>query len=230
MKIHRKGDKPMQVTETEIILPIAASTSMQFSSRRSMISSCIWGILMLGGGIVLLLPQVGFIVAPGDVALPIILISFGVLGFLLLFAEIFMMFARRRNHVRCVRINCEGFFFPTAIFSSKPPRAVRWSEISALVPHAWNFLRTSRPTLSIIPRDSEAMIDRVIAEQSKGFFSHLLAKLNMWMLYRCYHALSLFNIIQGTVPISIDELITLIQECFAGELREHHVEIEEWQD
>jgi len=56
-----------------------------------------------------------------------------------------------------------------------------------------------------------------------------MSKIDLYF-YRRSNNLSPLIIPQGILPISIDELIAMLQERFASELREYHITVREWQE
>lgn len=217
----------MQINETEILFPLNASRNKTIS-RKDMLYLCIAGIVMLGIGIFVLIPQGGQIIdailIPSSAKVPLsILLS--IVGALILFGSIVaLMELRPNNNSRLVRVNHDGFFFPHLLST-----IVTWGEISTIAPYMQNYLGQHIAVLAIVPQDTEEILSRVFAERSRSFFSSFYAKINIAFYHRS-RALSPLQIPQVLLPVSIDDFISLIQERFASELNEHRVAILEWQD
>jgi hypothetical protein len=214
---------PLQVTETEIILPLNIQRNIS-PTKRDLLSLCVGSIFMPGVGIFLLIPHGGLIPTTGEGPLSLLLIVLSILVLLpSLTALAIVLQGDSSRSSRFVRINHEGVFF-THLF----PTVVKWSEISTLVPYTRTYLGHRQTALGGVPQDPEAIIARILDERSRNFLSRFFSRINRY-LYRRSNALSPLPIPQVMVPISIDELIALIQERFANELSEHHVTILGWQ-
>ena len=83
--------------------------------------------------------------------------------------------------------------------------------------------------LAIVPQNPEVIIARIFDERSRNFLSRFMSKIDLYF-YRRSNNLSPLIIPQGILPISIDELIAMLQERFASELREYHITVREWQE
>lgn len=190
-----------------------------------MISLCLMGIFLLGAGVFFLIPHEGLIPTTGEGPLAIFFLVLSIL-FLLpsIIALAMIRPGDRSRSSRFVRIDHEGFLF-LYLF----PTVVQWSEISSLVPYTRAYLGRPYAELAIVPKDPEAILARIIDERSRGFFSHFLARINVYF-YRRSKTLSPLKVPQVILPVSVDELIAMIQERFANELREHRVAILEWQE
>ncbi len=207
----------MQVTDTEILLPFKLNNSL---SNRDMISFLgIGGIVMLGIGMFWLIADWGQI---PEILLPILLIGLAIL-FLL---SLVMLLQYERYFIR---IDHEGFFFSHLFGVALVPTVVKWSEISTLLPYTLTSLGRSITALGIVPHDPEALIARLVNGRSRNFLSHFVAQINLFF-YRRSSVLTPLNIPQVILPISIDELIAMIQERFAAELREYHITVRRWQE
>lgn len=128
----------------------------------------------------------------------------------------------------CTRVTHEGFSFSHLFGVALSPLVVQWSEISALVPYTRIYLGRPVASLGIVPHDPEAIVARIIQDKSVSFFSHFLMKVNIYF-YQRSKALSPLNIPSVILPVSIDELIELIQERFASELNTHCIAVQGWQ-
>ena len=215
----------MQVTETEIILPFNANRNIPLS-RRDILSLCIAGIFMLGGGIFLLIPHGGLIPITNESPLSILLIILSILILLPSTALLAMSLQGESMHSpRFVRIDHEGIFFSYLL-----PTVVKWSEISMLTPYTTRtYLGSRSVALGIAPQDPENILARITDKRSMNFLSHFLMKADLYFYHRSNKPSPLI-LPQMLLPISIDELIAMIQERFANELREHHVVVSGWQD
>lgn len=213
----------MHVTETEIILPLGVI--VERVSRKNMIPLCLMGIFLLGAGLFFLFPPAGLIPTTNDGPLIIVLIILSML-FLLPFVTLLVMIrqSERSRSSRFVRIDYEGF-----LFSYLFPTVVTWGEISSLVPYTRIFLGYSRANLGVVPQDPEAILARIIDVKSKGFFSRWFWRVNLYF-YRRSRELSPLTIPQAIVPIPLEEFLSLIQERFGSELREHGVALLGWQE
>jgi hypothetical protein len=207
----------MQINKTEILLPLNVKKSL---SRKYLLSMGIIGFCILGLGLFLLASRGEPIPTASERLFPIFLISFA--GLILLLSTIALILIRQHEqHV--VRINHDGFLFPQLLSTG-----VKWSEISALVPYTQIYLGQQVTALAIVPQDTEKLLSRIFEDRSRSFLSRFFSKLNLSFYLRS-HAFSPLLIPQAISPISIDELISVIQEQFARELSEHHVAILEWQ-
>jgi hypothetical protein len=113
------------------------------------------------------------------------------------------------------------------------PWSLRWDDIATLFLYTWEYLG-SRPALGIVPRDFEALCTRFLEEHSRNARHRacysLLLRISIWIYRRSKKSLAPIHILQVTLPISLDELIAIIQERFATELREHHITVLGWQN
>jgi hypothetical protein len=221
--LRQERNSLLQVTDAEILLSLNAKRNIPLS-RRDILSLCLLGIFLLGAGIYLLIPHRGLAPTPGEVLFPILLSGFAIM--ILLPSITLLVMSLRSESLRTprfVRIDREGVFFSPLLST-----VVTWSEISTLTPYTLQYLGLRIPALGIILRDSEAITARIIADHSGNVFSHAVSTLNIWF-YRRSKALTPLNILQPTLSISIDELITVIRERFGNELNEHHVAISGWE-
>ncbi len=207
----------MHVTDTEIFLPYNVNSS--FSNRKVISVLGTGGIAMLGLGIFLLIADWG--------QLPEILLSVLLIGFAILFLLGSLMLLQNERYF--IRIDREGFCFSHLFGVALVPTVVKWSEISALHPYTLASLGRSVPVLGIVPHDPEALVARFVNQESRAFFSQVVVHIN-FSFYRRSSALTPLNIAQVILPISIDELIAMIQEHFATELLEHHIVVRGWQE
>ncbi|EFH87201.1 hypothetical protein [Ktedonobacter racemifer] len=205
----------MQVTDTEILLPFKNSPQNSPLSSREMISYLgIGGSAMLSIGIVWLIADWGHI---PEILLPILLIGFAILCLLCS-----MMLWQNERHF--IRIDREGFCFTQLFGGTQVPTMVAWDEISSLGPYNTVIFGQSIISLGIFPQDSEAIIARIVAQNSRTFLSRLTVQINIYF-HRRSNFLTPLHIPTGILPISIDELIAMIQERFAVELHEHHITV-----
>ncbi len=213
----------MQVTETEIILPFKIERNRSFS-KRNLVPLCLIGFLLLSAGVFFLIPHKGLIPTTGEEPLAIFLIVLAIMFLLPSISALAIMLRGESSRApRFVRIDHEGIFFSHLL-----PVVVKWSEISTLVPYTWTYLGSYHADLGIIPLNSEAIIDYIVENRSKNFLSMILSKINLYLFSRS-NALTPLNIPQVFLPITIDELITMIQERFADELSESHITVLGWQ-
>jgi len=201
----------LQVTETEIFLPFSLKHSLP---RGNPLQTSLAGVIPLGGGIILLVLQAGLL-------LPLVLIA---AGFLLLISPVIMAWASKEVSRQFVRMNHEGILFASVL-----PTVVQWGDISTVTLSTWTSMGRPISSESFVPRDPEAMIARIIEQRAKNVFSRLLMKTNM-SLYHRSNAPSPLMISQAVSPIPLDELLVLIQERFANELRESRVTVLGWQE
>lgn len=212
----------MQVFEAEIVIPLTAQRPLpgkreKRSPRRQFLFICFECAFMLGLGIFLLLSSSGLKTshgapAPGaDVlfALCIVLIVLAILLLLITLLTITLQ-ARSTRSPHQVRINHEG------IFTSRDSFLIKWAEIKELSPAT--FLGS--PYLQIVPWDLAEVAER--AKVSSGRFLHFEINLTLLLFGRSKSPAPI-GISQRVLPISIDELLTAIQERFASELHEYQV-------
>jgi len=207
----KEGAWLLQVTETEIDLPFSSKYSLPHGNT---LQTSIAGVIPLGAGILFLILQV-------ELLLSIVLIA---AGFLLLLSPLIIAWTSKRISRQFVRMNHEGVFFASLL-----PTVVQWGDISTVALSTWTSMGHPINSLSFVPRDPEAMIARIIEHRTKHIFSRLLMKTNV-LFYRRSHAPSPLMISQAVSPIPLDELLTLIQERFANELRENRVTVLGWQE
>lgn len=153
--------------------------------------------------------------APGTnvlVALCIVLIVLAILLPLIALLTITLQ-ARSTHSPHQVRINHEG------IFTSRDSFLIKWAEIKELSPAM--FLGS--PYLQIVPWDLAEVAKR--AKVSSGRFQRFGINLTV-LLFGRSKSLAPIGISQVVLPISIDELLTAIQERFASELQEHHIVVQ----
>ncbi|HEU5376520.1 MAG TPA: hypothetical protein VFV38_13850, partial [Ktedonobacteraceae bacterium] len=185
---------------------------------------CMGGIFLLGGGIFLLIPGENVHVTLGELLFSILLIGLAVL-FLLpsIIALVMMLKGNNSRLTRVVRITTEGVFF-VHLF----PTVVAWSEISRLVLYMQPYLGNHHAVLSILPRDPEAILARILEKRSGNVFTRLFTKITVFF-YRRSNALSPLSIPQAVLSIPLDDFLAMIQERFADELGEHGVTVLGWQ-
>lgn len=210
----------MQVTETEIILPFSVKRGIPLS-RRDLLSLCLIGFALLGVGLFWLIPHGGPIPTAGGDSLAFVCIVLAIL-FLLPSVTALVLFQRGERSPQGVHITHEGILFAHLF-----PTVVAWSEISALVPYRWTYMGRPLTVLGVVPHDPEAIIARYIEKRSRNVFIRFLAKSNIAISRRA-NTLTPLHIPQAMVPITIDELLAMIQERFADELREHHIAVLGW--
>jgi len=201
----------LQITETEIVLPFNIKHSLPYENPLQFYTA---GLTSLGLGILLLLLQ-------AEQLLAIVLIAAGIL---LLVSPIIIAWSSKTVSRQFVRMNHEG-----VLLSSILPTLVQWGDIAAIALSTWTYLGRPHRVLSFVPRDPEALIARIIEHRAKNVFSRLLMKMNM-SLYRRSHAPSPLMISHAVSPLPLDELLMLIQERFASELRENRVTVLGWQE
>lgn len=200
----------MQVTETEIFLPFSIKHALP---RGNTLQTYVAGGVALGAGIIFLVLQI-------ELLLSLVLIA---AGFLLFIGPVLIAWTSQRVSRQFVRMNHEGIFFASLL-----PTVVQWGDISTVALSTWTYLGRPISSVSFVPRDPEAMIARIIEQRAKNVFSRLLMKTNM-LLYRRSNAPSPLMISQAVSPIPLNELLALIQERFANELRESRVTVLGWQ-
>lgn len=145
-------------------------------------------------------------------------------------AEIIILLNVPMNSLlRQLHITHEGIFCGLPVFST----LISWDKMIAIVPYTLKLFGNNYPALGIIPRDYEALITRAIEEHARNAWQrawyHLLDRINTWFEHRS-NALAPIHIYELSLPISIDELLAVIQERFAVELREHHIIVQDWQN
>lgn len=109
-----------------------------------------------------------------------------------------------------VRINREG------IFTSRDSLLIKWAEIKELSPATF----MGSPYLRIVPWNLAEVASR--AKRSSGRFLRFGINLTLLLFGRSKSPAPI-GLSQRALPISIDELLTAIQERFASELQEHHI-------
>ena len=201
----------MQVTETDIVLPFSVKSSPPGGNP---LQTSLAGVLPLGAGIVLLVLQAGLI-------FPLVLIA---AGFLLLMSPVLMAWSSHTVSRQFVRISHEG-----VLFAPRLPTVVEWGDIATVALSTWTYLGHPIRLLSFVHRDPEALLARLTEHRASNGFSRLLTKTNM-VFYRRSHAPSPLMISQQVSPIPLEELLALIQERFANELRENRVTVLGWQE
>ncbi|EFH82779.1 STM3941 family protein [Ktedonobacter racemifer] len=134
------------------------------------------------------------------------------LVFLLLMcgALLTQLIRKLRSHSSYLHINHKG------IFTSRDSFLIRWAEIKALSPSTF----MGSPFLMIVLWNREEVLSR-----SKV----ALNPFTRFTLFRYLNSSLPFGFSQRILPISIDELLTTIQERFATELREHSIAIGDWE-
>ncbi len=213
----------MQVTETEIIISLAFPLSLADPLKQ--------GLRFLGlGSVLLFVVNITLLLASRGTA-PIwvdVLLGGSILLGLLVVAGLVQF---RQNSpglaAPIVRISHEGIFFAQC-FGVACPILITWSDISALVPFTLTT-RMGRPVgLAIVPHDQEMLLDQLLKHRSNDVLARLVFHINASVYKRTTMPTPL-TLPQGLLTISVDELILMIQERFASELREHSVAISEWQ-
>lgn len=201
----------MQVTETEIVLPFSVEhlrppgNTLQFYTA---------GLTSLGLGILLFVFHL-------ELLLAIVLIA---AGFLLLMSPVLIAWSSKTVSRQVVRINHEG-----VLFAPRLPTVVKWGDISTVTLSTWTYLGHPSRVVSFVPRDPEAMTARLIEHGAKNGFSRWLMKTNLGISRRT-HAPSPLMISQQVSPIPLGELLAMIQERFASELRENRVAVLGWRE
>lgn len=141
-------------------------------------------------------------------------VSVGLLVFILMLYSIFLIILTRRIRVPSpdLRISHEG------IFTSPNAFLIRWSEIRELSQATF----MGSPSLQIVLRNGEAVASRAKASTrpSVRFLLPLAVR-----SVRPWKSATLMAVSQMALPVSIDELLTTIQEHLAPELREHHITV-----
>lgn len=199
------------MTETEIVLPFSVEhlhppgNALQFYTA---------GLTSLGLGILLFVFHI-------ELLLAIVLIAAGVL---LLISPVLIAWSSKTVSRQVVCINHEG-----VLFAPRLPNVVKWGDISTVTLSTWTSLGHPSRVVSFVPRDPEAMTARLLEHGAKNGFSRLLMKTNM-VIYRRTHAPSPLMISQQVSPIPLEELLAMIQERFARELRENRVAVLGWQE
>ncbi|MDQ2905926.1 MAG: hypothetical protein M3Y81_20580 [Chloroflexota bacterium] len=211
----------MQVIDSEIVITFKYKSRL----RNSLILSCVVCVFSVGGIFYLLVSAAQM--ATRESRFPDFQneahqeVVFGTI-FLVLMLLVYGLFfvdtiRKLRGPSAQLRISHEGIFMLFDAF------LMRWEEIKEVSPSI--FL--GYPLLRIVPCDAESVVARASAS-ARGFRS-LLLKLN-WLITRDSKTLSPLNISQRALPISIDELISAIQEHFAIELRAYHITVRGWQN
>jgi hypothetical protein len=133
------------------------------------------------------------------------------------------------SRLRQLSINHKGILCGLPIFST----LITWDEMIAMVPYTWKLFGYTYPVLGIIPRDYKSLITRAIEEHTEHAWQrawyHFLDKINAWFEHGS-NARAPIHIFELRLPLSIDELLVVMQERFTVELREHHVMIQGWQN
>ena len=111
--------------------------------------------------------------------LSIVLIAAGIL---LLIGPVLIAWYSKEASKMFVCINHEGVLLAAIL-----PTVVQWRDISTVALSTWTYLGHPFHTLSFVPRDSKAMMARIIEERARHMFSRLLMQTNM-SLYRPSHA------------------------------------------
>lgn len=219
----------LQVTETEILLSFNIKRDTPLS-KRNMLPLCVVGFFLLGGGVLLLIPNGGLLPTSGEGPLAILLLVLLILFLLPSVTALTMtLHGENARAPRFVQIDQEGVCFSHLFGVALVPMMVKWSEISLLVPYTRTSLGHRITALGIVPQDVDALLACIIERRSGNFFSRFLSQINI-SLYRRSHVLTPLNITQALLPISVDELIAMIQERFANELNKNRVTIGEWQN
>lgn len=138
----------------------------------------------------------------GGIVFAVVLVLYG----------LFFSFIKRQKRTPppYVRVNQEG------IFTSRDSFLIKWAEIKELSPAT--FMGSSY--LRIVPWNLAEVASR--AKASSGRFLRFGINFTLLLFGRSKAPVPI-GISQMALPISIDELLTAIQEHFDTELREHHI-------
>ena len=131
-------------------------------------------------------------------------------------SEIVVPFIYQSRAIGFVRINHEG------IFTSRDSFLFKWVEIKELALSTFMGV----PLLRIVPWDLTEVAGR--AKASVGPFYRFGINLTL-MLFGHSKSLAPIGISQMALPISIDKLLTAIQEHFGAELHEYRITVRGWQ-
>ncbi len=135
----------MQVSETEISF---SPNVKNLPSHRNTLQFYTAGVTSLGAGIF-------FIVLFHAVSLLFIVLI--ITGILLLIGPVLITWGNKEASKQFVRINHEGVLLAAIL-----PTVVQWRDISTVALSTWTYLGRPIHTLSFVPRDSQAMIARIV--------------------------------------------------------------------
>lgn len=214
-KSSRKEEHLLQITETEISIPL----KVHYENGPDISNSAMLFALM-GGTFALCL----------GLGIYCLALSNTLMGFGFLFFAIFLFFTSlilalafpmliRGLHAGPwqLRISHEGFLYTYIL-----PIFIRWDEITSFVLYTFEGM----PTLSITVDDEMTIFTRFLELQSihgwESTYYHFMFRMSVQFLR---HRHSPFFLNQRLLPIPINELVMLIQEHFASELREHSIAV-----
>lgn len=203
----------MQVFESEIVIPLT------YRPRVKAFFPLIGALLFFVLFFIIWIVE-GFWLAAGASRFPDIQQNFYqemiigglVFAIILVLYGLFFSFIKRQKPASppYIRIDHEG------IFTSRASFLIRWAEIKELSPATF----MGSPYLRIVPWDLAEVASR--AKVSSGRFFRFWINLTLLLFGRSKSPAPI-GIYQIALPISIDGLLTTIQERFAPELHEHHI-------
>lgn len=214
----------MRITETEVILPVKireGSGPDVTNPLKLLVLMCVIGILCLSMGIALLL----LTSLPGNPGLLLYPFVFGLFFCTLLIALLLPMLIRSvRAGPWELRINHEGIFCCLIL-----PMFIEWHEITALVTFSQGIDMDLRIVVENEMTASTRFLEEHVLYRWERPYYRFLMKMGIWFSHSIPDIPSAIFVSQRVLPLSIDDLVTVIRERFASELHEYHIPILEWQ-
>jgi hypothetical protein len=202
----------LQVTETEIVLPFSLKHSLP---RGNPLQTSLAGVIPLGGGIILLVLQAGLL-------FPLVFIA---AGFLLLISPVIMAWASKGVSRQFVRMNHEG-----VLFASLLPSAGSMGRYFDGWPLHVDLYGASYQLVKLCASRScshDCSYHRTKSKECVLSFVHENEYVAL-SLFKC--SLSFDDFTSGFANPSRIELLALMQERFANELRGSRVTVLGWQE
>jgi hypothetical protein len=119
-----------------------------------------------------------------------------------------------------LRISHEGILYSYIL-----PLSIRWDEIITLIPSTSGI-----PGLYIVVKDEMAIVTRFLDLHAiqgwERIYYRVMTRIGIWFSRSVFHTPSSLAFTEQVLPITIGNLVAIIQEHFASELREYHISIE----
>lgn len=203
----------MQIAESEIVIAV---TYRSYYKRVFLISSvavvCFIGLfIVMMNRLVSTGANIGHLPAFQERFHQEILVFTGFLVFILVLYSLTLIILIRQTRVPSpdLRINQEG------IYTSPSALLIRWSEIRVIS----RASILGSPYLQIVLCKRDGVISRAKASSRPS------VRWSIPLALMTSKSPVLMAVTQLALPVSVDELLTTIQEHFAPELREHHITV-----